>query len=134
MKRLLLILTILVLCPFILCAGTDEDMFNKAHELSYEGQIETARKLLEAEDGSGAESAAVGRPAPDDGWDGTSLFLGIIWGAVGSGYFIYGKKAARAGFLLCGIGLVLLPMFVSSVIYNAVIGIALSVIPFKVEI
>jgi len=134
MKRILLMLTILVLCPLILCAGKDKDMFDKAHELSYEGQVETARKLLEADDGKGAESTAVGKPSADDGWDGTSLFLGMIWGAVGSGYFIYGKKAGRAVFLICGIGLVLLPMFVSSVVYNAVIGIALSAIPFKVEI
>jgi len=134
MKRLILFLIVMLLFPCLLDAGKDDAIFDKAQELTYEGQMETARKLLEGETEAGAKSGKVSKAAQDDGWDGTSLFLGMLWGAVGSGYFIYGKKAARAGFLICGIGLVLIPMFVSSVLYNAVIGVALLAIPFKVEI
>lgn len=134
MKRILIGLTVLFLCPYLLFAGKDDDMFDKANELTYEGQMKTARKLLEGEAVPGTDAGVVSRPSADEGWDGTAMFLGMIWGALGTGYFIYGKKTARAGFLICGIGLVLIPMFVSSALYNAIIGIALSAIPFKVEI
>jgi hypothetical protein len=62
------------------------------------------------------------------------MILAMLWGALGTGYFIYGKKVAKAGFLVCGIGLVVFPMFVSNVLYSAVAGVLLSIIPFKVEI
>ncbi len=128
MKRMLLCLVLLLLCPYMLCAGKDDAMMDKARELSYEGQLQTAKKLMEGEAESGRE------PARDSSWDDTVMMLGMLWGALGTGYFIYGKKTSKAAFLLCGIGLVVLPMFVSSAMYNALIGIALSVIPFKVEI
>ncbi len=121
---------ILVLCPFMLNAGTDDDMFNKAHELSYEGQLNKARTLMEGE----AEARAAAEPARDGSWDDTVMILAMLWGALGTGYFIYGKKVAKAGFLVCGIGLVVFPMFVSNVLYSAVAGVLLSIIPFKVEI
>jgi len=130
MKIMLQCLMILVLCPYILCAAKDDEMFDKAHELSYEGQLQTAKKLMEGE----AAARAAAEPARDDSWDDTVMMLGMLWGALGTGYFIYGKKTARAGFLVCGIGLVVFPIFVSNILYTAVAGILLSLIPFKVDI
>lgn len=129
MKTGLMILVFLVLLPYLLCAATDEEgMFDKARELTYEGQLQKARQLMEGE----AEPES--RVNKDESWDGTVMMLGMIWGALGTGYFIYGKKMAKAGFMLCGVGLVILPLFVSSVLYIALFGIGLSVIPFKVDL
>ena len=132
MKTLLQLLMLVFLCPCILFAGKDNDMFDKAHELSYEGQMETARQLMEGK--AEAESGSVKKPSQDDNWDGTVMFFGMIWGAIGTGYFIYGKKASKAMFLLCGIGLVVLPLLVSDVLYIALSGLAFCLVPFKVEI
>ncbi|NLI76157.1 MAG: hypothetical protein GX442_06900 [Candidatus Riflebacteria bacterium] len=63
----------------------------------------------------------------------TSLMLSLIWGAVGGGYFIYGKKQGRAVFLLCGIGLCTFPMFVSGNMLSLGLGIAMCVAPFKID-
>lgn len=44
----------------------------------------------------------------------TYLFLQVIAAAVGTGYFIYGKKRALYVPLLCGIALCVVPMFIES--------------------
>lgn len=109
-----------------------EDVLNQeAQKLTYEGQLEKARQLL----GDGSEG---GFPMPgkkgkgDD--DGTTNFvLGLFLGAIGTGYFIYGKKQGRFVFLLCGIGLCTVPMFVSNLATNAILGVLMVVAPFKLE-
>ncbi len=128
MKSFVLFLVFMVLCPALLTAGKDADLFEQAGELSYEGQLKTAKELME---GKTKESRAV---SADDGWDGTSLMLSMIWGAIGTGFFIYGKKQAKAMYLICGIGLFVIPYFISSALYNVIIGTVLTILPFKVEI
>ena len=130
MKKMLFILMLLVMSSLLLHAGTrkEEDMFEKAEELSYEGQLKSAKDLLDQ------HAETQDKTGSDDSWDGTSMMLGMIWGAIGTGFFIYGKKQSRAAYLLCGIGLCLLPLFVSSVLYNAIFGTILTIAPFKIEI
>ena len=122
---------VFVLVPPLSAKGPDEKRLQKkAHELSYEGQLETARDLLE-----GIETASPAAAArKDEGWDGTSLFLGMIWGSLGMGYFIYGKRTGKALFLLSGIGLCVAPYFISSNLANLVLGLILSVIPFRFDL
>jgi len=59
-----------------------------------------------------------------------TLLWGMLFGAVGVGFFIYGKRQARIMPLVCGIALMVFPWFVSGVLPTFVIGLALVAIPF----
>ena len=61
---------------------------------------------------------------------GASLLWGVVFGAVGLAYFVYGKKQQRFVPLLCGIGLMTFPYFMSNTVLLVVVGLALSVIPY----
>ena len=61
----------------------------------------------------------------------TSLLLwGLIFGSIGFGFFIYGKKQQEIVPLLCGLALMIFPYFVSNVIILVVVGVALMAIPY----
>ena len=61
----------------------------------------------------------------------TSLLLwGLIFGSIGVGFFVYGKKQAAIVPMLCGLALMIFPYFVSNVIVLVVIGVALIAIPY----
>ena len=64
---------------------------------------------------------------------GTQLFIAIVTGAVGTGYFIYGKKQGKLSAMLAGAGLCLYPYFFSRTIELCVIGAALMAVPFFFE-
>ena len=106
-----------------------KELMKESQKLSYEGQIEHAQELMGKE-----KDAKTGPGKADDGWDMTSLMLGMIWGAIGTGYFIYGKKQAKMLFLLCGIGLCVFPMLVSSNTVSLVLGLVMCIAPFKVDL
>jgi hypothetical protein len=59
----------------------------------------------------------------------TVLFLGLIFGAVGTVYFIYGKKQHDALFLVTGVALAIYPYFFTNVFVVLIIGAALSMVP-----
>jgi hypothetical protein len=59
-----------------------------------------------------------------------SLVWDILFGAVGGGYFIYGKKQREPLPMLCGFGLMIYPYFVSNTVLLVVIGAILMAIPF----
>jgi len=64
----------------------------------------------------------------------SSLFWGMIFGSIGLGFFIYGKKQQAIVPLLCGLALMIFPYFVSNVIVLVVVGVALMAIPYFVRI
>jgi hypothetical protein len=59
-----------------------------------------------------------------------TLLWGMLFGAIGVGFFIYGKRQARIMPLMCGIALMVFPWFVSGALPTFVIGLALVAIPF----
>ena len=59
-----------------------------------------------------------------------SIFLGII----GSGYFMYGKKAHSPMPLVCGVLLCVFPYFIESFAWTLVIGAALMAAPFAITL
>ena len=63
----------------------------------------------------------------------TSLVIGILTGAVGVAYFVYGKRQARFAPLIAGMLLCIYPYFVSSVTWLVVIGVALIAAPFMLD-
>jgi hypothetical protein len=63
--------------------------------------------------------------------DGPDTFLwSIIFGAIGMGYLVYGKKQARFVPLICGIVLCSFTYFISDLLSILLVGGALIVIPF----
>jgi hypothetical protein len=64
---------------------------------------------------------------------GTKLILGLLFGSIGSGYFIYGRKRSNIIALLAGLALCVFPYFVSSGWLMMIIGVVLVAIPFFVR-
>jgi hypothetical protein len=63
---------------------------------------------------------------------GTTLIFSILFGSVGMGYFVYGKKQQAALPLLTGIVLCVFPYFVSNVYVMVLVGIILTVLPWVI--
>jgi hypothetical protein len=59
-----------------------------------------------------------------------NLLWGILFGAIGFGFFIYGKKQKRPVPFLCGLGLMVFPYFVSNTPLLVVTGGVLTAVPF----
>jgi hypothetical protein len=62
-----------------------------------------------------------------------TLVIGILAGAIGVGYFMYGKRQTKFAPLLCGMALCVYPYFVDSVAWLVVIGAALMAAPFVID-
>jgi len=61
----------------------------------------------------------------------TSLLLwGLIFGSIGVGFFVYGKKQGAIVPILCGFALMIFPYFVSNVFVLVAVGAALIAIPY----
>ena len=59
--------------------------------------------------------------------------MGIVTGAFGLGYFVYGKKQSRIVFMLTGIALMGYSYFFSTIIMLIIIGVILLVLPFVLK-
>jgi hypothetical protein len=62
-----------------------------------------------------------------------TLVWGMLFGSIGLGYFVYGKRQASPVPLVCGIALMVFPYFVSSAWATALIGVVLMAIPYFVR-
>jgi hypothetical protein len=58
------------------------------------------------------------------------LLWGLLFGSIGLGYFIYGKKQRAVVPLICGLALMVFPYFVSNALLLAGIGAVLAAIPY----
>jgi len=63
----------------------------------------------------------------------TSLLWGLLFGSIGMGYFVYGKRQRRGIALLSGIVLIVFPYFVSSWYLIILIGIVLMALPYFIR-
>jgi hypothetical protein len=67
--------------------------------------------------------------------EGTSLLIwGMLFGAIGLGFFIYGKNQRAIVPLFTGIALFIFPYFISNVYMLVSIGFILVVLPYFVRI
>ena len=58
------------------------------------------------------------------------MLWGLLFGSIGLGYFIYGRKQSRAVPLVCGLALIVYPYFVSNITLLVGIGVLLAAIPY----
>jgi hypothetical protein len=54
----------------------------------------------------------------------------LLFGSIGLGYFIYGKKQKAVVPLICGVALMVFPYFVSNALLLVGIGVVLTAIPY----
>ena len=66
--------------------------------------------------------------------ESTSLILALIFGSIGLGYFVYGKKISNIVFRYTGIALMVYPYFVENKWAVLATGIVLIFIPKFIDI
>jgi hypothetical protein len=62
--------------------------------------------------------------------DPLNLFVSLVLGSIGVGYFIYGKKQGKMVALLAGLVLMVFPYFVSNLAAMLGIGAAVMAAPY----
>ncbi|PZN74724.1 MAG: hypothetical protein DM484_20495 [Candidatus Methylumidiphilus alinenensis] len=60
----------------------------------------------------------------------SSLLWGLIFGSIGMGFFMYGKKQQAIVPLVCGLALMIYPYFISNTLLLVAIGSVLMVLPY----
>ena len=65
--------------------------------------------------------------------DTSSLLWGLLFGSIGLGFFVYGRRQKRVVPLACGVALMVFPYFVSNTILLVILGLALIAIPYFVR-
>jgi hypothetical protein len=65
--------------------------------------------------------------------DTSQILLSVLWGAIGMGYFVYGKKQQRFLPMLSGIALIGFPYFVESSLLSVGIGVVLTALPLVIR-
>ncbi|MFC1505306.1 hypothetical protein ACFL5W_02185, partial [Thermodesulfobacteriota bacterium] len=59
----------------------------------------------------------------------STLMGGIIFGSIGLGFFVYGKKQKALVPILSGIGLMLFPYFIANIYIMILAGVILAALP-----
>ena len=66
--------------------------------------------------------------------DTTSLLWMVLFGGVGMGYFVYGRKQKRTIAVISGIGLIVFPYFVAGTFALIAVGTILVALPYFIRI
>ncbi len=67
--------------------------------------------------------------------NGTALLMwGMLFGAIGFGFFLYGRKQKAVVPLIAGIALSVVPYFIANVYALVMVGVILVAIPYFVRI
>jgi hypothetical protein len=59
-----------------------------------------------------------------------ALLWGVLFSAIGLGYFMYGKSQTRLVLLICGLALMIYPYFVSGGWATFLLGVVLTALPW----
>ena len=61
------------------------------------------------------------------------LWWGLLFGSIGMGFFIYGRKQRSIVPLVCGVALMTFPYFVTGTVWLIIVGVALMAVPYFVR-
>jgi hypothetical protein len=64
----------------------------------------------------------------------STIIWGVIFGSIGLGFFVYGKRQKDIIPLFSGIGLMVFPYFISNLYILILLGIILVAVPFVIKI
>jgi hypothetical protein len=62
-----------------------------------------------------------------------TLLWGVLFGSIGVGYFIYGRRQSRPIPLLCGVVLLIYPYFMPNVAALIIIGAIFVAVPYFIR-
>jgi len=62
------------------------------------------------------------------------LLWGLLFGSLGLGFFVYGKRQKAVVPMVCGLGLMVYPYFVSNTYALVAIGCVLTVVPYFLRV
>lgn len=65
--------------------------------------------------------------------NGTTLFMGLLTGSLGTGFFIYGKKQQKYIPMFCGVGLCIVPYFIDDFTLLVATTLTLCLLPFVIK-
>jgi hypothetical protein len=65
--------------------------------------------------------------------DTSFLLWGLLFGSIGLGFFVYGRRQKTVVPLVCGVALMIFPYFVSNTLLLVILGLALIAIPYLVR-
>jgi hypothetical protein len=63
----------------------------------------------------------------------SQLFIGLVAGAIGVGYFVYGKREGRFVPMFSGVALCVYPYLVAGTLWLCIVGAALLAAPFLLD-
>ncbi len=63
-----------------------------------------------------------------------SLMWGMLFGAIGAGYLIYGRKQRNGMALASGVGLIVYTYALTSPVWIVLVGVALMALPFVIRL
>ncbi len=66
--------------------------------------------------------------------DMATLLWGVVFGSIGGGFFIYGKRQGSLVPLVCGVALMVFPYFLSNAWATVAVGALLMAIPYFVRL
>ncbi len=66
--------------------------------------------------------------------EAATLLWGVLFGSIGLGFFVYGRKQRAIVPLVCGLALMAFPYFVSGTVWLVLIGAALMAVPYFVRL
>jgi predicted membrane protein len=66
--------------------------------------------------------------------DTSSLLWGLLFGSIGLGFLIYGRKQRAVVPLVSGLALMVFPYFVSNIFLLVTIGVVIIAIPYFVRL
>jgi hypothetical protein len=74
------------------------------------------------------------RQSKEQTLNASTLWWGMLFGSIGLGFFIYGKKQQVVVPLVCGVALMVFPYFVSGTAWLVIIGVVLMAVPYFVKV
>ena len=80
-----------------------------------------------------SEKISIGNNGRTKYVDTTLIFTGLLFGSIGMGYIIYGRKQSHLIAFLAGVGLCVFPYFISSIWVSIVLGVGLVLLPFMIR-
>lgn len=63
-----------------------------------------------------------------------TLWWGLLFGSIGLGFFLYGKKQRSPIPMVCGLALMIYPYFIGNTLLLVAIGVVLMAIPYFIRL
>jgi hypothetical protein len=63
-----------------------------------------------------------------------SLLWTVVFGSIGLGFFVYGKKQGAIIPLVCGLALMVFPYFVPNTVWLVSVGVGLVAVPYFIRL